>query len=429
MADMGPSANPAHVLATFRSLTLAQGGGAQGAQALCPLPMVIAPADSPTDDIAQATHALLPPENAHIPLDLPLPLWSSKAGLGQVTLRSLLVLWAMRSSAFGEYMMNTAMRGGPKAASVTAPERQETLAWLRGEKDGCKLIEQWVAHMGTQAPTSAFSATTLRSSDIEYTQRSRLTYLTAPNAKDFSYLVKITHDPLVRGKAAPKPSHANGSSSSSAPASKHRSSSRSSTGAGSSLSSAATSAKSDPIILVPPGLNSLLTMYNVKSLLEDAKFTPTDQARLAFDKKPTLLEIHRKAADPGSSSSSSSSSTLVSGTSSGGGSGGPWKVLVMDSPDRLQTAADWDRVIAVFAGGMAWQFDGWRWSNAVDLFGKVRGYHLRMHDEQVPPSVQGWNVKHLVMHRTKRHLDLPVVLEFWTDLERWVRGHKPHLLP
>ena len=47
----------------------------------------------------------------------------------------------------------------------------------------------------------------------------------------------------------------------------------------------------------------------------------------------------------------------------------PYRVI--DSPQKLQPA-DWERVVAVFVMGPAWQFKGWPWAgNPVEIF--VRG--------------------------------------------------------
>lgn len=50
-------------------------------------------------------------------------------------------------------------------------------------------------------------------------------------------------------------------------------------------------------------------------------------------------------------------------------------IRVIDSPQKL-APADWDRVVAVFVMGPAWQFKGWPWNgNPVEIF--VQGeFHL-----------------------------------------------------
>lgn len=43
---------------------------------------------------------------------------------------------------------------------------------------------------------------------------------------------------------------------------------------------------------------------------------------------------------------------------------------VVDNPQRL-TQGEWDRVVAVFVMGPAWQFKGWPWDgNPVEIFAK-----------------------------------------------------------
>jgi parafibromin len=128
----------------------------------------------------------------------------------------------------------------------------------------------------------------------------------------------------------------------------------------------------EPIIIVPPGFGTLLNMLNVKQFLESGSFVTTEEARSKGAKKVGHLEITRKAASGGSKKS--------------------WKLTVIDSVDRL-TTEDWDRVVAVFAGGMSWQFTGWQWHNPVELFSKVRGYHVKYEGEETPTLVSQWNVR------------------------------------
>ena len=46
----------------------------------------------------------------------------------------------------------------------------------------------------------------------------------------------------------------------------------------------------------------------------------------------------------------------------------PYRVI--DNPQKL-TQQDWNRVVAVFVMGPAWQFKGWPWDgNPVEIFSK-----------------------------------------------------------
>lgn len=50
----------------------------------------------------------------------------------------------------------------------------------------------------------------------------------------------------------------------------------------------------------------------------------------------------------------------------------PYRVI--DNPQKL-THGDWDRVVAVFVMGPAWQFKGWPLDgNPVDIFSKSKSY-------------------------------------------------------
>jgi parafibromin len=45
---------------------------------------------------------------------------------------------------------------------------------------------------------------------------------------------------------------------------------------------------------------------------------------------------------------------------------------VIDNPQKLRSE-DWDRVVAVFVMGSAWQFKGWPWGgNPVEIFSKSK---------------------------------------------------------
>lgn len=42
---------------------------------------------------------------------------------------------------------------------------------------------------------------------------------------------------------------------------------------------------------------------------------------------------------------------------------------IVDNPAKL-SPSDWDRVVAVFVMGPAWQFKGYPWENPVEIFAK-----------------------------------------------------------
>ncbi|XP_016097090.1 parafibromin-like [Sinocyclocheilus grahami] len=88
----------------------------------------------------------------------------------------------------------------------------------------------------------------------------------------------------------------------------------------------------------------------------------------------------------------------------------------------MRTGNILDRVVAVFVQGPAWQFKGWPWllpdGSPVDIFAKIRAFHLKYDEARMDPNVQKWDVTVLELSHHKRHLDRPVFLRFWETLDR-----------
>uniref|UniRef100_A0A3Q2UJ69 Parafibromin n=1 Tax=Fundulus heteroclitus TaxID=8078 RepID=A0A3Q2UJ69_FUNHE len=170
-----------------------------------------------------------------------------------------------------------------------------------------------------------------------------------------------------------------------------------------------------PIIIIPAATTSLITMLNAKDLLQDLKFfTSEDKKKQGIQRdNEVLLQRRKDQIQPGG--------TTLSVTV-------PYRVI--DQPLKL-APQDWDRVVAVFVQGPAWQFKGWPWllpdGSPVDIFAKIRAFHLKYDEAKTDPNVQKWDVTVLELSRHKRHLDRPVFLRFWETLDRYMVKHKSHL--
>uniref|UniRef100_A0A8B9H0U8 Parafibromin n=1 Tax=Astyanax mexicanus TaxID=7994 RepID=A0A8B9H0U8_ASTMX len=170
-----------------------------------------------------------------------------------------------------------------------------------------------------------------------------------------------------------------------------------------------------PIIIIPAATTSLITMLNAKDLLQDLKFvTPEEKKKLGIQRdNEVLLQRRKDQVQPGGSA--------ISVTV-------PYRVI--DQPLKL-APQDWDRVVAVFVQGPAWQFKGWPWllpdGSPVDIFAKIRAFHLKYDEVRMDPNVQKWDVTVLELSHHKRHLDRPVFLRFWETLDRYMVKHKSHL--
>jgi parafibromin len=100
------------------------------------------------------------------------------------------------------------------------------------------------------------------------------------------------------------------------------------------------------------------------------------------------------------------------------------------------TENQWKRVIAVFVNGHEWQFKDWNekigakmglGKRYVELFLRVRGYYLFYQDQggaTMPEFVTKSNIKPLAIQRNKRHQDVTVFNELWSDLEVFLKKEK-----
>lgn len=87
-------------------------------------------------------------------------------------------------------------------------------------------------------------------------------------------------------------------------------------------------------------------MFNAKEVLQDLRYVSTEEKKTQGGKRDNEILIHR----------------MRNGVSV------PYRVI--DNPQKL-SPVDWERVVAVFVMGPAWQFKGWPWDgNPVDIFSK-----------------------------------------------------------
>uniref|UniRef100_A0A1A9VVX6 Parafibromin n=1 Tax=Glossina austeni TaxID=7395 RepID=A0A1A9VVX6_GLOAU len=158
-----------------------------------------------------------------------------------------------------------------------------------------------------------------------------------------------------------------------------------------------------PIIIIPSANTSLITMYNAKDILQDLKYVSTEEKKNAGSTRDNEVLLQRKRQN-----------VTV-----------PYRVI--DNPQKL-TAQDWQRVVAVFVMGPAWQFKGWPWDgNPVEIFSKICAFHLRFSELKLDANVAKWSVTVLNLSQNKRHLDRAVLMTFWENLDKYMAKYKPEL--
>jgi len=161
-----------------------------------------------------------------------------------------------------------------------------------------------------------------------------------------------------------------------------------------------------PIIIISAAPKSLITMFNAKEVLQDLRFVSTEEmkAKNANLKRDNELLIQRRKE---------------------GGLTVPYRVI--DNPGKL-SPQDWDRVVAVFVMGQAWQFKGWPWNgNPTEIFSKICGFHIKWDEVNLEKNIANWAVHTIQLSRSKRHLDRAKLMLFWEILDRYMQNNKPHL--
>lgn len=154
-----------------------------------------------------------------------------------------------------------------------------------------------------------------------------------------------------------------------------------------------------PVIIVPGMLvPGNLSLANIKSFLEDGVY-------------------HEDPNDVGQPYSQ-----MVKVTRRIGG-----KNVTFDVYDNVTsfTESRWTRVVAVFVNGQDYQFRDWKSGDSKrELFARVRGYYIHYANTQIPVTIKGWNIKRLELQRNKRHHDINIRNNFWSDLEDFLRREK-----
>ncbi|KAI9992876.1 hypothetical protein PInf_014811 [Phytophthora infestans] len=149
-----------------------------------------------------------------------------------------------------------------------------------------------------------------------------------------------------------------------------------------------------PIIVVPAGFSDLFTMLNAKDFLEDGVYVSNMQKK---SEDSSMMITHEE-------------------------DGHVYTFKVVDTVNRFRDK-DWRSVVGVIVSGQSWQFKGWKWKFPLEVFKKVCGVHIYNQGSQLNPEIKQWDVKVLMIHPDKRHLDKVAAKEFWRYLFAFIK-HK-----
>lgn len=367
-----------------------------------------------------ATHLLFdtqqPGTSARQVIELTTPTrFISQRDNAPLDLLSVYFSWINRDTGLTEYISTVQTlsaerkkNGLQPVTNVVFTERVDLASWLSGENDDSEFIKslgdtaeardaaQGAADiargtedvvMGDVATQPNFSARgeAERIKAIYKVERSlgdRNSVLRGIKPTDFSHVRKSAEVLLRRTSARPN-------------------------GAASATAKNAKSAvkRPEPIILLSPSASSLLRLSNIKSFLVDGVYTADNNTTGA-----NILHITRTfpSIDPTR----------------------PIRFILVESPDNFKPDY-WNRVVAVFTTGQAWQFKGYKWQHPAELFSHALGVYVGWRGELVPDSVKGWGRGVLSASVDKwregqtaqqRWRDREVVEEIWTAIEAGMRS-------
>ncbi|CAK7233595.1 accessory factor associated with RNA polymerase II [Sporothrix bragantina] len=352
-------------------------------------------ADAPETPLPQARFlqfAGAAGDRTPVPVDAPTRFVSNDA---PVDLRSIYFAWLNREVAIHEYNA-AATRLNEELATVSSPatvhkfafvERLDLITWLEGASEESEYIKAAGGPGATGAAGSAAGAKTASGAAAPLSRSGRgalidprlaviysgerrtgdhNTVLRGIKPTDFSHVRKLAVPFMSKkqhgGAGAVVPALDGKKPSASLPLNPKGGPAR----------------RPDPIILLSPSASSLLRMSNIKSFLENGRYTPSDSSSTAT---MHFLTHTMKDIDPAR----------------------PLRFILVEGTEHFKPDY-WNRVVAVFTTGQAWQFKSYKWNTPAELFKHVQGIYVGWRGEPVPQGVKDWGHRVLNCHIDK-----------WTD--------------
>ncbi|KAJ4420695.1 accessory factor associated with RNA polymerase II [Neurospora sp. IMI 360204] len=358
--------------------------------------------------LSQATHLLFThPTRVAIPIDAPTRFVSNGS---PVDLRSIYFAWLNHEVAIPEYnasatKLNEELGGAGAVHKFAFVERLELIAWLEGGSEESEYIKPLAGERDGASATGAASTTAASKAAPTVSARSgrgtldprlaqiyngerrmgdRNSVLRGIKPTDFSHVRKLAQAFMSKKPGPTAITNNPALAINQKPA-----------------------RRPDPIILLSPSASSLLRMSNIRDFLENGKYTLPDH-----NASISVLHVSRmmKDIDPNR----------------------PMRFILVEGPEQFKPEY-WNRVVAVFTTGQAWQFKNYRWSQPTDLFRHVLGIYVGWRGEQPPESVRSFGHRVLATSVDKvrdpaaagaenRWRDREVVESIWKAIEGNMRS-------
>ncbi|SCU98535.1 LADA_0H13696g1_1 [Lachancea dasiensis] len=348
---------------------------------------LVTPAGEQTEDISAASRVVLEQnDETNEPLELDQETEFQVDG-SHVPLRVVLHCWQHKDSSAADYLADCQTRN---ITNISFLQRMDLIAWLSGESDNSKFVntaeKQLAAKVTAQMSGEASSSANedpllLEALSHEKVLLDHNSSLRGSKPTNFGYLIKEVELKLVhslKGSSKSRKAAERGGVSKPDAAKK-------------------AAAKKDPIILIPSAASSIFTISNIKQFLEESKYVhPRDMPGSKSDVTTVTKKLDRFAK--------------------------PIKFMIASNTRLFTKPEYWDRVVAVFTTGHAWQFNNYQWSNPSELFQKCKGYYFYFAGDVVPKHVEQWNVQRVELDKNKRFRDVEVLRYFWNTIEKELAG-------
>ncbi|KAL3231487.1 Cell division control protein 73 [Nakaseomyces bracarensis] len=317
-----------------------------------------------------------------------------------VDLRVIIQCWIHRDDSAAEYLADCQEK---KLTNISFLQRNDLLKWLSGESETSEYMDVSQSKPQDNSQTDGNSLATAGNSDAaansqdsgaadpileESKMKERVlldhnSMLHGSKPVDFGYLIKDVELKLVHSiKSTLRSKQGSGKPGTVSKYPAH----------GQKVQ------KKDPIILIPSAASSPFTISNIKQFLEGSQYisprdvtTPNTSDVIMVEKKFDRISK-------------------------------PIKFIIVNNTRMFTKPEYWDRVVAVFTTGHAWQFNNYQWNTPQELFQHCKGYYFHFTGDVVPQHVQQWNVDRVELDKSKRFKDVEVVRYFWNNLEKELLG-------
>ncbi|WPK23891.1 hypothetical protein PUMCH_001141 [Australozyma saopauloensis] len=325
-----------------------------------------------TDSIKDASHVQFGSEPEHYALDEPTDVTIDG---NKQSLRAVVFCWMHDKSSIVDYKDSCLQNNVPDFKFLV---KEELNAWLNGTSDQCKFIElPDHGSNGSEATTGNENGTQKRKA-ADDPRMARIAQFEI-NSLDHNAALHGTKNVMLKNLISDAKKFA---------------SQLKKTKLSKTPTTSVASAKKQPIIIVSPATTALLSLTNIKQFLEEGKFVEPSLQRV----ENNVVTIERP------------SNRFVSPAHS---------IMVVDNVDLFTKPEYWDRVIAIFTTGQAWQFAKYKYSKPEILFQKYPGFYMSYQGDIVPKQIHDWNVSVVSVDRgEKRFRDKMIVKDLWMQLDK-----------